>query len=72
MRPFKEKRMEKIMNPLERKDLGRRGFLKLGIFGLSVPILGGLALGKQRLEGSGNASFIIIKWYNPEELVSQP
>jgi hypothetical protein len=63
--------MRKTTNPSTREAFGRRGFLKIGLFGVCVPALSSLPLGTSREAAfsPGKDSFVILEWYKPEELV---
>ena len=63
--------MKKTMNPSVQEAFGRRGFLKIGLFGVCLPALSRLPLGTSREAAfsPGKDSFVILEWYKPEELV---
>jgi hypothetical protein len=63
--------MRKTTNPSTREAFGRRGFLKIGLFGVCLPALSRVPLWTSRgaAIGPGKDSFVILEWYKPEELV---
>jgi hypothetical protein len=63
--------MKKTTNPSAHEAFGRRGFLKIGLFGVCVPALSRVPLGTSRgaAFSPGKDLFVILEWYKPEELV---
>ncbi len=63
--------MKMKTNPPAHDAFGRRGFLKIGLFGVCLPALSRVPLGTARgaAFSPGKDSFVILEWYKPEELV---